>query len=70
VPQVFKVLQALMGPREQLALVLQELLERQVLTEPLVLKVQQAQQGPELRELQELLERQVLTEPLVLQVQV
>jgi hypothetical protein len=64
---VFKVLQALMGPREQLALVLQELLERQVLTEPLVLKVQQ---GPELRELQELLERQVLTEPLVLQVQV
>jgi len=66
---VFKALQALMVPREQLALVLQELLERQVLTEPLVLKVQQAQQGPELRELQELLGL-VLTELLVLQVQV
>jgi hypothetical protein len=36
-PQVFKVLQALMAPREQLELVLQELL---VLTELLVPKVQ------------------------------
>jgi hypothetical protein len=63
VPQVFKVIQALMVPREPLALVLQELLELLALTELLVLKVPPEQQGLVY------LERQVLTEPLVLKVQ-